>query len=964
LIDGSGYIFRAYHALPPLTRKSDGLPVGAAHGFCGMLDKLLREMPGGVRPTHLAVIFDKSRVSFRNQVFADYKANRPEPPADLIPQFAVIRHAVRAFNVPCIEQEGYEADDLIATYARQALEGGATVRIVSSDKDLMQLVRPGVKLYDTMKDSDIGEEQVLAKFGVSPSKVGDVLALAGDSVDNIPGVPGIGVKTGAQLINEYGDLETLLARAGEIKQPKRRECLQTYADQARLSRKLVELKSDVPVVESLEGFRVRSPDPKQLIGFLKTMEFTALMRRIAVALDADVSQIDPAPVEIAGWSAVPIVSTEEPGLALGGPEAPPRFVEPAPSESMSPQSAIETRREQLRQPLDHSRYETIIDETSLTHWLLAIREEGLVALSCEPTSSDAMQCDLVGIALAIAPAKACYIPLAHRRSTGLDFGSEAVRQIARSKVLAALKPLLEDAAILKIGHNIKFDLQLLGRCGISVSPYDDTMLMSYAMESGLSDHGMDAQSQKHLGHKPMALKDIAGAGKAKVEFDLVPLDRATQYAAEDAEIALRLWMLFKAELVAKSKLSVYETLERPLATVLAAMEREGVLVNRTVLARLSADFANVAASLEQEIYSLSGTRFNIGSPKQLGDILFGKMQLPGGRKTSTGAWSTDADTLEDLAASGVEFAQKVLDWRQITKLKTTYTDALPEFIHPQTGRVHTSYAMASTSTGRLASTDPNLQNIPIRTDAGRKIRSAFIAPPAAKLVSADYSQIELRVLAHVADIPQLRKAFVEGLDIHAMTASEMFSVPISGMDPLVRRRAKAINFGIIYGISAFGLANQLGISREEAGEYIRTYFKRFPGIRDYMEATKRFCREHGFVETMFGRRAHFPRITSPNPSERAFQERAAINAPIQGSAADIIRRAMIRIPAAFKAEGLSSRMLLQVHDELVFEVPDLEVDKTMVVAKAVMEKAPEPAIRFSIPIKVDARAAQNWEEAH
>jgi DNA polymerase-1 len=575
-----------------------------------------------------------------------------------------------------------------------------------------------------------------------------------------------------------------------------------------------------------------------------------------------------------------------------------------------------------------------------------------------------MQCDLVGIALAIAPAKACYIPLAHRSSTGLDFGSEAVRQIARSKVLAALKPLLEDAAILKIGHNIKFDLQLLGRCGISVSPYDDTMLMSYAMESGLSDHGMDAQSQKHLGHKPMALKDIAGAGKAKVEFDLVPLDRATQYAAEDAEIALRLWMLFKAELVAKSKLSVYETLERPLATVLAAMEREGVLVNRTVLARLSADFANVAASLEQEIYSLSGTRFNIGSPKQLGDILFGKMQLPGGRKTSTGAWSTDADTLEDLAASGVEFAQKVLDWRQITKLKTTYTDALPEFIHPQTGRVHTSYAMASTSTGRLASTDPNLQNIPIRTDAGRKIRSAFIAPPAAKLVSADYSQIELRVLAHVADIPQLRKAFVEGLDIHAMTASEMFSVPISGMDPLVRRRAKAINFGIIYGISAFGLANQLGISREEAGEYIRTYFKRFPGIRDYMEATKRFCREHGFVETMFGRRAHFPRITSPNPSERAFQERAAINAPIQGSAADIIRRAMIRIPAAFKAEGLSSRMLLQVHDELVFEVPDLEVDKTMVVAKAVMEKAPEPAIRFSIPIKVDARAAQNWEEAH
>ena len=964
LIDGSGYIFRAYHALPPLTRKSDGLPIGAAHGFCAMLHKLLRELPGGVRPTHLAVIFDKSEVTFRNELFDGYKANRPPPPADLIPQFAIIRQAVRAFNVPCIEQGGYEADDLIATYARQAVEGGATVRIVSSDKDLMQLVSDHVKLYDTMKDCDIGEPQVLEKFGVLPAKVGDVLALAGDSVDNVPGVPGIGVKTGAQLITEYGDLETLLARASEIKQPKRRECLERYADQARLSRRLVELKSDVPLEHTLDTLAVRAPDAKELIGFLKTMEFTTLMRRIAASLDADVSQIDPLPVEITGWEGAQSAAAEQAALNLGGPDTAPHAVAAKAQESVSPTTALDTLRALVRAPIDLSRYETIIDETALDRWLLEIREQGYVAIDTETTSLDAMQCGLVGISLAIAPAKACYIPVAHRKGDGLDFGGEAIMQLPRPLVLDAIRPVLEDPAILKIGHNVKYDIQVLGRCGMTLNPCDDTLLMSYAMESGLNGHGMDELSEKHLGHKPISFKDVAGSGRAQVTFDLVPVDRATHYAAEDADVTLRLWMLFRAELVAKSKTAVYETLERPLSPVLAEVEKHGVLVDRQVLARLSAEFAKAAAQLEEEIFALSGERFNIGSTKQLGDILFGRMGLPGGRKTSTGAWSTDAGTLEDLAVEGVEFAKKVLQWRQLTKLRSTYTDALVDFIHPETGRVHTCYAMASTSTGRLASADPNLQNIPIRTDEGRKIRTAFIAPLGSKLISADYSQIELRVLAHVAEIPQLRKAFAEGFDIHAMTASEMFNVPIAGMDPLVRRRAKAINFGIIYGISAFGLANQLDISREEAGEYIRTYFKRFPGIRDYIESTKRFCREHGYVETMFGRRAHFPRINSSNPSERAFQERAAINAPIQGSAADIIRRAMIRMPAALRAQNLSARMLLQVHDELVFEAADAEVEGTMAIAKGVMEKAPEPAVAFRIPIRVDVRSAQNWEEAH
>ncbi len=964
LIDGSGYIFRAYHALPPLTRKSDGLPIGAVHGFCAMLNKLLRETPGGERPTHLAVIFDKSSRSFRNEIYKEYKANRSEPPADLIPQFGLIRQAVAAFNVPSIEQEGFEADDLIGTYACEAVRRGATVRIVSSDKDLMQLVRPGILLYDTMKDIEIGEAQVMEKFGVPAAKVIDVQALAGDSIDNVPGVPGIGVKTGAQLITEYGDLETLLSRASEIKQPKRRESLIAFADQARLSRRLVELKCDVPVDTPIEDFGVAVPDAKTLVGFLKAMEFTTLTRRIASELDADAAEIEGVPVLVEGWP--PGGEAAAPEAAMNGsPSRTPQRAASGQGVTFAPSGLLDAARKEAGLPFDYEAYESVTEPDALARWIEAVMKAGHVAIDTETTSLDPMRADLVGISLAVAPGRACYIPLAHRKFDGLDFaGGEEIRQLPRAEVIAALKPLLEDPGILKIGQNLKYDYTIFRRHGVRIASYDDTMLMSYATESGLNGHGMDELSEKHLAHKPIAFAEVAGTGKSRTTFDLVPLDKATRYSAEDADVTLRLWQLFRARLVGARKTTVYETLERPLLEVLANMEREGILVDRQVLARLSGEFAQSAARIEEEIHTLAGERFNIGSTKQLGDILFGKLGLPGGRKTGTGAWSTDASTLDDLASSGLPLAKRILDWRQLTKLRSTYTDALLEHINPETGRVHTCYAMAATSTGRLASTDPNLQNIPVRTEEGRRIRTAFVAPPGSKLISADYSQIELRVLAHVADIPQLRNAFAEGLDIHAMTAAEMFNVPVAGIDPLVRRRAKAINFGIIYGISAFGLANQLGIPRDEAGEYIRTYFKRFPGIRDYIEGTKRTCRELGYVETIFGRRCHFPRISSPNPSERAFQERAAINAPIQGSAADIIRRAMIRMPSALSAAGLSARMLLQVHDELIFEAVDAEVEATKEIAARVMEQAPEPVIRFTVPIKVDARAAHNWEEAH
>jgi len=957
LIDGSGYIFRAYHALPPLTRKSDGLPIGAVHGFCAMLNKLLRETNAGEKPTHLAVIFDKSGRSFRNDIYPDYKANRPDPPADLVPQFGLIRQATRAFNVPCVEQENFEADDLIATYARQAVEKGATVRIISSDKDLMQLVRDGVTLLDTMKDKEIGEAEVKDKFGVPPDKVIEVQALAGDSVDNIPGVPGIGVKTGAQLIEEYGDLENLLKHAEEIKQPKRRENLIAFADQARVSHELVTLKDDVKVETPIDDFTVTSPDPAQLVGFLKALEFTTLTRRIASDIDADASAIEPIEVTFKGWP-------PEGGEAGEAPAPPTRKANKAETPKPVPAGEAPPPDKAVTAPIEVDAYEMVTDEARLDEWIAEATAAGRVAFDTETTSLDAMQAELVGVSLSVVPGKACYVPLGHRAGDGLDFAGETIEQIGREAAVKKLKPMLEDASVLKIGQNLKYDMLLMSRHGIAIAPIDDTMLISYALDSGKNGHGMDELSQVHLEHKPISFKEVAGTGKNAKTFDLVAVDAATRYAAEDADVTLRLWHLLKPRLVAEHKATVYETLERPLVPVLVAMEREGVLVDRAVLARLSGEFAQAAKGIEKEVHKLVGGPFNIGSPKQLGDILFGQMGLSGGRKTPTGAWSTDSQVMEDLAADGVELARKVLDWRQLTKLRSTYTDALPAHIDPATGRVHTSYALAATSTGRLASTDPNLQNIPVRTDEGRKIRSAFIAPSGSKLISADYSQIELRVLAHVADIPQLKKAFADGLDIHAMTASEMFGVPVKGMDPAVRRRAKAINFGIIYGISAFGLANQLSIPREEAGQYIKTYFERFPGIRDYMEETKRFCREHGFVETVFGRRCHFPRIKASNPSERAFQERAAINAPIQGSAADIIRRAMIRMPAALAEAKLSAKMLLQVHDELIFEAVDKEVDKTMKTAVGVMQKASEPVVHFTVPIQVDARAAQNWEEAH
>ncbi|MBL8789287.1 MAG: DNA polymerase I [Rhizobiales bacterium] len=968
LIDGSGYIFRAYHALPPLTRKSDGLPVGAVQGFCNMLWKLLKETNNGHKPTHLAVIFDKSSKTFRNAIYPEYKAHRPEPPADLRPQFSLIKQATRAFNVPAVEQDNYEADDLIATYARQAAEAGATCRIVSSDKDLMQLVRDGISLYDTMKEKEIGPEQVLEKFGVTPDKVVDVQALAGDSVDNVPGVPGIGLKTGAELINTYGSLEALLERAGEIKQNKRRENLIQYAEQARISKRLVCLDDRVPVEEDVGSFAVDVPRASQLIGFLKTLEFTTFTRKVAAELQADMAAIEPVPVEISFWppeggiAAPPSAPRRERPEASAQAEMP--LLSPA---AAAPQAAdADDMEAHLRAiPVDHSGYETVTSLDRLKACIAQAEEQGYVSFDTETDSLDAMQAGLVGVSLALAPNRACYVPLNHKSmGEGLFGGDRVEGQISEKDALALLGPLLRSPSVLKIGQNLKYDMLVMKQRGLEISPIDDTMLMSYAFESGDVGHGMDELSLRHLGHKPISYKEVAGSGKTQVTFDRVPIDRATHYAAEDADITLRLWMLFRQKLVRSGKVTVYETLERPLVPVLMAMENEGIVVDRQLLARLSSEFAATQGRIEGEIHELAGGPFNIGSPKQLGEILFGRMGLAGGRKTATGAWSTDSDVLEDLASQGVELARRVLDWRQLAKLRSTYTEALPNFINPKTQRVHTSYAMASTSTGRLSSTDPNLQNIPVRTEEGRRIRTAFVAKLGHRLLSADYSQIELRVLAHVADIPQLKKAFADGLDIHAMTASEMFNTPIQGMDPAVRRRAKAINFGIIYGISAFGLANQLAISREEAGEYIRTYFKRFPGIRDYMDATKQLAHDQGYVETIFGRRCHFPRIKSPNPSERAFLERAAINAPIQGSAADIIRRAMIRMMPALAAASLRARMLLQVHDELVFEVPSTEVEATLPVVREVMEKAAEPAVKLTVPLQVDARAAENWEEAH
>jgi DNA polymerase I len=948
LIDGSGYLFRAYFQASHQDRKylfrSDNLPTGAVRMYCDMLWKLMEDMKGGDKPTHLAVIFDAGKHTFRNDIYPEYKANRPPPPEDLIPQFPLVRDATRAFGVACVELAGFEADDLIATYARLAREAGARVTVVSSDKDLMQLVVDGqVQLFDGMKNKAIGSSEVIEKFGVPPSKVVDVQSLAGDSTDNVPGVPGIGVKTAAELINFYGDLETLLARAGEIKQPKRREALQNNADKARLSQKLVQLDDRVTITVEPGNFAVREPVPDDLIAFLTAMEFAALIKRAASHYG------------VAAPAAEGTVTVASDRLAAAADARPAQM-----------EVAEVVNREAILRPFDHSKYETITSPERLEAWIAKARAQGLVCVDTETTSLDALQAKLVGVSLALAPNEACYIPCGHgAKDSGLMFAeAEPPKQIAEADLLQALMALLEDPSVLKIGQNLKYDFLIFLQRGIRITPFDDTMLMSYVLDAGAHGHGMDELSELHLGHKPISFADVAGKGKDKITFDQVPIPEATRYSAEDADVTLRLWLLLKPRLTAEHKRTVYETLERPLMPVLADMEREGVAIDPDLLRRLSNDFATQMAKLEVEIAGLAGEKFNVASPKQLGEILFDKMGIQGGQKTKTGAWSTEASVLEDLAAQGHDLPQKVLDWRTLAKLRGTYTDALPTYINPYTGRVHTSYAMASAATGRLASTDPNLQNIPIRTAEGRKIRQAFIAPAGTKLISADYSQIELRLFAHIADIPQLKKAFADGLDIHAMTASEIFGVPVKDMPADVRRRAKAINFGIIYGISSFGLAAQLGITRGEADDYIKKYFARFPGIRAYMEATKVYARKHGYVETLFGRRIHIREIASKIQGFRGGAERAAINAPIQGTAADIIRRAMIRMPGALAAAGVTAKMLLQVHDELVFEAADAEVEKTRTVAVRVMESATEPVMKLSVKLTVEARAADNWDAAH
>ncbi|MCA2006556.1 DNA polymerase I [Tritonibacter mobilis] len=922
LIDGSAFIFRAYHALPPLTRKSDGLPIGAVAGFCNMLFKQVEDNKGPDAPTHVAVIFDHSGKSFRNDMYDLYKANRPPAPEDLVPQFPLTREATRAFNIACKEIEGFEADDIIATLACQAREAGGRVTIISSDKDLMQLVGDGVEMLDAMKNKRIDSDGVREKFGVGPDRVVDVQALAGDSVDNVPGAPGIGIKTAALLINEFGSLEDLLDRAEEIKQPKRRQTLIEKREQIEMSKRLVQLDCDMELDFTLDDLEVRDPDAETLLGFLAEMEFRTLSKRMADQLGREAPSIPEAPSAAAA--------------ALELPEAP---------------------------GFDAAEYTTVREAETLQQWIDLIREHGYVAVDTETTGLNEMIADLVGICLCVVPGQACYVPLTHKAGNSDDlFGSDdlAEGQMPLAQALEMLKPVLEDDAILKIGQNMKYDAKIFARNGIDVAPIDDTMLLSYALHGGMHGHGMDTLSERYLDHQPIPIKSLLGSGKSAITFDRVPIDDATPYAAEDADITLRLWQQFKPQLHQKQVTTVYETLERPLVPVLAQMEQNGIKVDRDTLSRMSNAFSQKMAALEAEIHELAGETFNVGSPKQLGEILFDKMSLPGGKKGKTGAYATGADILEDLATEH-ELPARVLDWRQLSKLKSTYTDALQEHIHPETGRVHTSYLQTGANTGRLASSDPNLQNIPVRSEEGRRIREAFVAEEGNVLLSLDYSQIELRILAHVAGIDALKQAFADGHDIHAMTASEVFDVPLEEMTPEIRRKAKAINFGVIYGISGFGLARNLRIPRGEAQGFIDRYFERFPGIRQYMDDTVNFAKEHGYVQTLFGRKIHTPEIAAKGP-RASFAKRAAINAPIQGTAADVIRRAMVRMPDAIA--HLPARMLLQVHDELLFEVPEDHVDETISVAREIMEGAADPAVHMDVKLVVDAGRGQNWAEAH
>jgi DNA polymerase-1 len=915
LVDGSSYIFRAYHRLPPLTNRH-GLNVGAVYGYTTMLWKLADCLHKADGPTHLAVIFDASSKTFRNDMYDQYKANRPPPPPDLIPQFPLIRDATRAFSLPCIEEEGLEADDIIACYSKAALAEGWNVTIVSSDKDLMQLIEPGLDMLDTMNDRRMGRDYVIEKFGVPPEQLGEVLALMGDSVDNVPGVPGVGPKTAALLIQQYGDLETVLANAESIAKPKLRENLIEHADNARLSRELVRLVCDSPLPEPLADLAMKGIPHEPLREFLEEQGFRSLIAKLN------------------GTSATQAPST-------------------------SP-SAIPVQAEVRPEPkIDRSVYETVTDEASLDRWIAEASRNGLLALDTETDSVDCVSAKLVGISLATECGKACYIPLEHG---GHDLLSERPHQLPAAMVLGKLKPLLEDPAILKIGHNFKFDWVVFDRRGIKVAPLDDTLVMSFDLDAGgLNSHGMDDLAKKHLDHDCLTFKELCGTGQKQISFDQVPLDRATEYAAEDADVTLRLWTRFRARLPHERVTKVYEMVDRPLVPVVARMEREGVKIDREELKRLSAEFSEAIAALEERICGEAGCKFTIGSPKQLGDILFDKMQLKGGRKGKSGVWSTDVTELERLAKDGVPIAQLVLDWRQLSKLKSTYTDTLQEQINKDTGRVHTSYSLSGAQTGRLSSTDPNLQNIPIRTELGRRIRDAFIAEEGHVILAADYSQIELRLAAHMADVPQLKQAFAEGADIHNMTALELFGE----VNRDTRASAKTINFAILYGISRWGLAGRLGVTAEEAQAIIDRYFERFPGISHYIGDTLTKARDLGYTTTLFGRKTHFPRIKSKIQHERQGAERAAVNAPIQGTSADIIKRAMARMCPALEAEGLgATRMLMQVHDELVFEVPEADVAKASAVIRAVMERAAEPYVTLSVPLGVEIGTGANWGAAH
>jgi DNA polymerase I len=914
LVDGSGYIFRAYHALPPLTRP-DGTPVGAVYGFTTMLLKLSEQL----QADYLAVVFDAARQTFRSEIYAEYKANRAETPEDLVPQFALVREATDALGIARMELEQYEADDIIASYARQ-FSAECEVVIVSSDKDLMQLVNDAIQLYDPMKQRRIGAPEVLEKFGVPPDKVTHVQALIGDAVDNVPGVPSIGIKTAAQLIQEHGDLEGVLAAADSMKQPKRREVLLQHADAARLSFRLVTLKDDLPLPLSLQDLRAKAPDADTLLAFLQANNFTSLLKKKQAELGV-------------------------------------KAAAPLPSVAASAQ-AIETH------------YELVTDEAALARWIAAAKAAGRVAIDTETTSLDAMQAQLVGVSLSIEAGRACYIPVGHvtQGAAGNQedlFAPTAAldaRQLPRAKVLDTLLPLLQDASVLKIGQNIKYDLQILAQHGVAdIAPLDDTMLLSYVLAAGLHGHGMDELAQRHLGVQTISFSQVVGSGKQQKCFSQVSLEDACRYAAEDADITLRLWLHLRGQLLAAKLVNVYETLERPLIPVIRSMEAAGIAVLPAKLASMSAGFAQSLAQLEGEIYALAGAPFNVASPKQLGEVLYEQMGIAGGKKSSkTGAYATGAEVLEELAGQGHVIAEKVLQWRQLAKLKSTYTDALPKQINPRTGRVHTSFSMAATTTGRLSSSEPNLQNIPIRSEEGRRIREAFVAQQGFALISADYSQIELRLLAHIADIDVLKDAFKAGRDIHAATASQMFGVPLDAVDGELRRKAKTINFGIIYGISAHGLAARLGIGRAEAADYIAAYFEQYPGIRAYMEHAKEQARAQGYVETLFGRRVHVKDINAKNPNLRAFSERAAINAPLQGSAADIIKRAMIAVHPLLAAAHPQARLLLQVHDELIVEAP---TDQAEQVAR-LLENTMSSAAHLSVPLLVEASIGAHWGAIH